>query len=167
MLLAILTIFATISHMEEQTDTPISPAGGQQNKAAAAPAATDSSKPSILCILLIEDEEMLASMYKTKFEKEGFSIDTASDGEAGIEKAKTGKFGVILVDIIMPKLDGFAVLKQLREMEQYKETPILLLTNLGQNEYIEKGKKLGASDYLVKANFTPSQVLEKIQSVSK
>ncbi|MAG28738.1 response regulator [bacterium] len=122
------------------------------------------TKPSIL---LIEDEEMLGSMYKTKFEKEGFAIETAIDGEAGLEKVKTGKFDVVLIDIIMPKLDGFAVLKQLRAMDQYKDIPILILTNLSQEEDMSKGKTLGATDYLVKANFTPTQVLEKIQSVSK
>ena len=119
-----------------------------------------------LKILLVEDEEMLASMYKTKFEKEGLSVDIAMDGEQGIAKAKASNYGIVLVDIIMPKLDGFAVLKQLREMEQYKSVPIIMLTNLGQNEDMEKGKKLGATDYMVKANFTPSQVLEKIKSVT-
>lgn len=119
-----------------------------------------------LKILLIEDEEMLASMYKTKFQKEGMDVDVAQDGEIGLEKAKAVNYNIILVDIIMPKLDGFATLKQLREMEQYKTLPILILTNLGQEEDIEKGKKLGATDYLIKANFTPSQVLEKIKSIT-
>jgi len=117
-------------------------------------------------ILLIEDEEMLATMYKTKFEKEGVSIDVASDGEAGLAMAEASQYGIVLVDIIMPKLDGFAVLKKLRSLPQYAATPIMMLTNLGQEEDIAKGKQLGATDYLVKANFTPSQVLEKIQSVS-
>ena len=116
--------------------------------------------------LLIEDEEMLATMYKTKFEKEGVSIDVASDGEAGLAMAEASQYGIVLVDIIMPKLDGFAVLKKLRSLPQYAATPIMMLTNLGQEEDIAKGKQLGATDYLVKANFTPSQVLEKIQSVS-
>ena len=117
-------------------------------------------------ILLLEDEEMLATMYKTKFEKEGMSIDVASDGEAGLAMAQAQPYDIILVDIIMPKLDGFAALKRLREMPQYKSTPIIMLTNLGQEEDIAKSKALGATDYLIKANFTPSQVLEKIQSVS-
>ncbi|MBI2050486.1 MAG: response regulator [Parcubacteria group bacterium] len=117
-------------------------------------------------ILLIEDEEMLATMYKTKFEKEGMEIDVASDGEAGLAMAQAQTYGVVLVDIIMPKLDGFSVLKKLREMPQYQATPIIMLTNLGQEEDIAKGKQFGATDYLIKANFTPGQVLEKIQSVS-
>jgi len=116
-----------------------------------------------LNILLVEDEEMLSSMYKTKFEKEGFKITVASDGEAGLEQAKNGSFNIILLDIILPKLDGFAVLKGIRAMDKYKTIPVFMLTNLGQEEDMEKGKKLGATDYLIKANFTPSQVLKKIQ----
>ncbi|MBI2636706.1 MAG: response regulator [Parcubacteria group bacterium] len=117
-------------------------------------------------ILLLEDEEMLATMYKTKFEREGMEIDVASDGEAGLAMAKAENYGIILVDIIMPKLDGFAVLKKLREMPQYQATPIIMLTNLGQEEDIAKGRALGATDYLIKANFTPSQVLAKITNLS-
>ncbi len=109
---------------------------------------------------------MLATMYKTKFVREGMSIDVASDGEAGLEMAKAATYGIILVDIIMPKLDGFAVLKRLREMPQYAAVPIIMLTNLGQEEDVAKAKQFGATDYLVKANFTPSQVLEKIISIS-
>ena len=65
----------------------------------------------------------------------------------------------------MPKMDGFAALRELRAMDKYKTTPIIMLTNLGQDEDIEKAKKFGATDYLVKANFTPSQVLQKIKSL--
>jgi DNA-binding response OmpR family regulator len=115
-----------------------------------------------LNILLIEDEEMLSSMYKTKFEKEGFTVDVAVDGEDGIEKSQNHEYDIFLVDIILPKLNGFAVLKSIREIKKYKNTPVLMLTNLGQDEDVKKGKSLGASDYLVKANFTPSQILEKI-----
>lgn len=118
-----------------------------------------------LTILLIEDEEMLSSMYKTKFEKEGYPVTVANDGEDALEKAKNGSYDLVLLDIILPKLDGFAVLKSLRAMDAYKTTPIIMLSNLGQAEDIEKGKKLGATDYMIKANFTPSQVLSKIQSL--
>ncbi len=109
---------------------------------------------------------MLATMYKTKFQKEGLNIDVAPDGEAGVQMAQAAPYDIVLVDIIMPKLDGFAVLKRLREMPQYAQTPILMLSNLGQEEDIAKGRELGATDYLVKANFTPSQVIEKIQNFS-
>lgn len=116
-------------------------------------------------VLLIEDEAMLAAMYETKFKKEGFAVAVANDGEAGLAIAKGDVFDIILVDIIMPKLDGFAVLKALRALAQYKTTPVVLLTNLGQEEDKKKGQALGATDYLVKANFTPSQVAAKVKEL--
>lgn len=122
---------------------------------------TDESKK----ILLMEDEEMLATMYESKFKRDGFDITVAHDGEDGLAKAQAANFDVVLVDIIMPKLDGFAVLKALRALPQYKITPIIMLTNLGQEEDIKKGQELGATDYLIKANFTPSQVTAKLNEV--
>lgn len=116
-------------------------------------------------ILLMEDEAMLATMYESKFKRDGFSIAVAHDGEEGLTKAKSENFDVVLVDIIMPKLDGFAVLKALRALPQYKTTPIILLTNLGQEEDIKKGQELGATDYLIKANFTPSQITTKLKEI--
>ncbi|MBI4122725.1 MAG: response regulator [Parcubacteria group bacterium] len=116
-------------------------------------------------VLLVEDEEMLASMYQTKFKKEGYQIEVAHDGEEGLAKAEAGTFDVILLDIILPKLDGFAVLKKLRESAQHKATPVLMLTNLGQEEDIKKGEELGANGYLVKANVTPTQVIAKVKEL--
>lgn len=116
-------------------------------------------------ILLVEDEEMLASMYETKFKKEGYTIAVAHDGEEGVAKAEAGAFTVVLLDIILPKLDGFAVLKKLRENEKYKTVPIIMLTNLGQEEDIKKGSDLGASGYLVKSNVTPTQVIAKVREI--
>ncbi len=110
---------------------------------------------------------MLAAMYETKFKKEGFAIAVAPDGEAGLAKAKSEAFDIVLVDVIMPKLDGFAVLKALRALPSYRTAPIVLLTNLGQEEDMKKGQALGATDYLVKANFTPTQVAAKVKELIK
>lgn len=114
-------------------------------------------------ILLIEDEEMLASMYETKFQNEGYQIRKALDGETGLKLAQEQQPDLILLDIIMPKLDGFSVLKKIKEDPKLKNVPVVLLTNLGQDEDIEKGNKLGAAGYLVKANLTPGEVIEKIK----
>lgn len=114
-------------------------------------------------ILLIEDEEMLANMYEVKFRNEGFDLEKALDGADGLEKAKANKPDFILLDIIMPKMDGFSVLKALKENESTKDVPVMLLTNLGQDEDIEKGKELGAVGYLVKANVTPSEVVDEVK----
>lgn len=114
-------------------------------------------------ILLIEDEEMLANMYEVKFKNEGFEIVKALDGAEGLEKSKTINPDFILLDIIMPKMDGFSVLTALKEDEKTKNIPVLLLTNLGQDEDVERGKELGAVGYLVKANITPSEVVEEVK----
>lgn len=114
-------------------------------------------------ILLVEDDKMLADMYVTKFSKEGIKIMRADDGAAGLELAKKEKPDLILLDIIMPKLDGFAVLKELKKDPGMGNTHILLLTNLGQSEDVEKGKQLGADDYFIKANHTPAEIVEKVK----
>ena len=116
-------------------------------------------------VLLIEDEEMLSEMYKMKFVAEGFEFIKAKDGESGLELAKKEKPDIILLDIIMPKMDGFAVLKELKSDATTKRAKVILLTNLGQDEDVKKGKSMGADDYLVKANFTPMQVVDKVRQV--
>lgn len=114
-------------------------------------------------ILLIEDEEMLANMYEVKFQNEGFEIIKALDGAAGLELSKTTNPDFVLLDVIMPKMDGFSVLRAMREDPKTKDLPVILLTNLGQDEDVAKGKELGAIGYLVKANVTPAEVVEAVK----
>jgi len=114
-------------------------------------------------ILLIEDDKMLADMYITKFSKEGLKVIRAEDGAKGLEIAKKEKPDMILLDIIMPKLDGFAVLRELKKDPGMGDTHILLLTNLGQSEDVDKGRELGADDYFIKANHTPAEIVEKVK----
>ena len=118
-------------------------------------------------LLLVEDEKMLAEMYVTKFTSEGFEISHAADGEKGLVLAKELKPDLILLDIILPKIDGFAVLKELKQDATTRDIPVLLLTNLGQDEDVSKGKELGATDYLVKANHTPSEIVGKVKAFIK
>ncbi|NQU77123.1 response regulator [Candidatus Falkowbacteria bacterium] len=125
----------------------------------------DENKTDGKKVLLIEDEEMLSEMYKMKFEAEGFKFLHGKDGEEGIELAKNEKPDIILLDVIMPKMDGFAVLKELKKEAITKGIKVILLTNLGQEEDVKKGKAMGANDYLVKANFTPAQVVAKVREV--
>lgn len=114
-------------------------------------------------ILLIEDDAFLSGMYETKLTLENFEVVTAEDGEKGVKTAKEVLPELILLDIILPKMDGFTVLKLLKENEETKKIPVILLTNLGQKEDVEKGIALGAKDYLVKAHFMPSEVVNKIR----
>lgn len=116
-------------------------------------------------VLVIEDEKMLAEMYATKFSMEGFDVERAFDGMKGLEKAKDFKPSIILLDVIMPKLDGFATLKEIRSTPELKKTPVIMLTNLGQDDDIKKGKELGADDYFVKANHTPADIVAKVRSM--
>ncbi len=118
-------------------------------------------------VLIVEDEQTLLDMYSLKLSKENFEVIKAADGQEGLEKAKSEKPDIILLDIMLPKIDGFQVLKNLREMKGFKNVPIIMLTNLGQNEDKQKGKQLGATDYLVKADTTPTDVVEKINSLIK
>ena len=116
-------------------------------------------------ILLVEDDSFLLGMYATKFELEGFQVILAEDGEKAVRLAKEELPDIILLDIILPKLDGFEVLKLLKGEPATSPIPVILLTNLSQREEIEKGLKMGARDYLIKAHFMPSEVVEKIKKV--
>lgn len=113
-------------------------------------------------ILIVEDDEFLLSMYSTKFEIEGYEVVMASDGEMGYNKAQKEKPGIILLDIMLPNMDGFDVLKKLKADRATSAIPVILLTNLSQKQDVEQGLSLGADDYLVKAHFMPSEVVDKI-----
>ncbi len=116
-------------------------------------------------VLLVEDDEMLHNMYTQKFTKEGYAVLSGYTGSEGIQIAEEKQPDIILLDIIMPKMDGFAALKKLKKNAVTKNIPVILLTNLGQEEDIQKGKELGAIDYFIKANHTPQEVVDKVKSV--
>lgn len=116
-------------------------------------------------VLLVEDDKMIIDMYTLKFTQEGYKVFQAENGKEGVDMAKKSKPDVILLDIILPKMDGFSVLKQLKSDSETKTIPVVLLTNLGQDGDVKKGLQLGAIDYLIKANYTPAQVVEKVKSL--
>ena len=97
-------------------------------------------------ILIIEDDNFIADMYETKFKMSGFKVARAENGAKGIKAAKENNPDVIVLDIVMPQMDGFEVLKAIKEDSKTKDIPIILLTNLGQRENIEEGLKLGAEE---------------------
>ena len=106
-------------------------------------------------------------MYSIKLTKEGFEVVQATNGEVGIEVAKQEKPDIILLDVMMPKIDGFQVLEELKKLKAFDKTPIVLMTNLGQVEDIKKGKAAGATDYLIKSENTPAQVVVKVGEILK
>ncbi len=114
-------------------------------------------------ILIIEDERGLADMYKLKFEKEGFHVLLAGEGESGIKMAQSELPDLILLDIVMPGIDGFEVLRRLRADPLTENLKIFVFSNLGQDDEIERGLQEGADKYLIKANLTPGQLLTKIE----
>ncbi len=116
-------------------------------------------------ILIVEDDNFLVDMYTTKFELEGFQVIAAEDGEKGIALAQEEKPDIILLDILMPKKDGFSTLEDLKKDDVTKDIPVILLTNLGQKEDVKKGFDLGAAGYLIKAHFMPSEVVDKIKAI--
>ena len=116
-------------------------------------------------ILIVEDDTFLSNIYKTKFEFEGFKVSTSENGEVGLADVKKKKPDLILLDILMPKMDGFTVLQELQKDKSMSKIPVILLTNLGQKDDIQKGLELGAKDYIIKAHFKPSEVVEKVRKV--
>jgi CheY-like chemotaxis protein len=120
----------------------------------------EEKKPTIM---IVEDDSFVMDIYKTKLSQEGFSVVEAENGTEALKKLKTTKPDLMLLDIIMPYMDGLEVLKKMKENEDTKNIPVILLTNLSQKEEVDKGMSLGAKDYLIKSHFTPSEVLEKIK----
>lgn len=116
-------------------------------------------------ILIVEDDAFLAGIYAGKFEKEGFKVVLAQDGELALKTAKKELPDIVLLDILLPKLDGFEVLEQLKADAGLRHIPVILLTNLGQKEDVDRGLKLGAADYLIKAHFMPAETVDKVKKV--
>lgn len=107
-------------------------------------------------VLFIEDDAAVAEMYRLKLELDGYTVTVAPDGEQGLNMARESPPDIVFLDIRLPRMDGFAVLEALRADEQLKHVPVIILSNYGEAELVERGLKLGALDYLIKAETTPS-----------
>lgn len=118
-----------------------------------------------LKVLLVEDDQMLAAVYGTKLEQLGYGYKHVSDGEAGISEVEKFQPDVVLLDVILPKKDGFSVLKILKDNKKTEKIAVILLTNLGQDDDIKKGLELGAASYLTKTNCTPTQIVAEINKI--
>lgn len=124
------------------------------------PRSSRSPKP---IVALIEDDTFLAGMYVTKLSLEGFAVKLATDGQAGLKLVQTERPELVLLDLVLPKMAGLDVLKAIRSDAKLKLTPVIVLTNLGDRETIERAMGLGATDYVIKAHFLPSEVVSKVQ----
>ncbi|MBU0572027.1 MAG: response regulator [Patescibacteria group bacterium] len=118
-------------------------------------------------ILIAEDEEFLRSIIKSKLTKAGYEVLEASDGEAALKSIRDEGPSLVLLDLMMPKMNGYDVLKKIQEDPALSKVPVIILSNLGQLNDIEKGKKLGAVDYIVKSNVSINEVLKKVEETLK
>ncbi len=114
-------------------------------------------------ILIVEDEEILYNLLSRKLKKEGYSVEVAIDGESGIEKMKKNKPDLVLLDIVMPKKDGFEVMEEMQKRDDLKNIPIVIISNSGQPVELGRAKKLGACDWLIKTEFSPQEVIKKVK----
>ncbi len=114
-------------------------------------------------VLLIEDDKYYRRAYKDGLEEAGFDVLMASDGKEGLEKIQSEKPDLILLDLLMPSKSGFEVLEDAKMDDSLKGVPIIILSNLGQDSDIEKGKALGAIDYLIKADVIMKEVVAKVK----
>jgi DNA-binding response OmpR family regulator len=116
-------------------------------------------------ILLVEDDQILARLYQAKFKKEGFEIELAYDGLEGVDKMKAFAPDLVILDLIMPKMDGFSFLEKIQDDSSLnpEKAPILVLSNLGQESDIKRAQELGAKDFFVKADISLSQMIEKVK----
>ncbi len=115
-------------------------------------------------VLIVEDDEFLRSLAAKKLAQDGFDVKVAVDGENAVTVAKDTKPNLIVLDLILPGMDGFDVLEKIKAEDALKSVPVIVFSNLGQKEDVDRAQYLGASDFLVKSNFTLDDLLEKIKT---
>ena len=114
-------------------------------------------------LLLVEDDNDIRHIYVQAFKASGYDVDFAVDGAEALDKVKEQQFDVILLDVILPKINGIDVLKQCRvDFSTAKSTPIFLLTNMGQQDILNQAKRLGVNGCFIKAMYRPSDLVEKV-----
>jgi len=116
-------------------------------------------------IAIIEDDQAIAQMYRMKFESEGFNIEVAADGKSGLEMVSAQMPDLILLDLQMPEMNGAEALKHIRKLPNGHSVPVIVLTNLGQQEAPKELLALGVENYIIKADLTPSQVVERVKKI--
>jgi len=116
-------------------------------------------------ILIVEDDKFLSSAYRMKFKKTDFEVKVAMDGEEALRILALFTPDLILLDLVMPRKDGFALLEELRKNEKWAKIPVIVATNLEQKEDLEKAKGLGVTDYVIKSNSSIADIVAKINTV--
>ncbi|HDZ54776.1 MAG TPA: response regulator [Candidatus Nealsonbacteria bacterium] len=116
-------------------------------------------------ILLIEDDPFLVDLYTTKFKEIGFEVEVATNGREGLRKMKVKKPDILLLDIVLPAINGWEILGEMKKDEGLKDLKVVILSNLTSKEEVERGLKLGADKYLIKSHYTPSEVVKEIKKI--
>lgn len=116
-------------------------------------------------VMIVEDDVFIRDIYQVKFSQEGFEVIVAEDGIKALEKLKEVTPDIILLDIIMPYMNGIEVLKNIKSNDLLKNIPIIMLTNISEKEKVSEGMELGVQDYLIKSHFTPSEVVHKVNAL--
>lgn len=114
-------------------------------------------------VLVVEDEELIADLLQKKLRKEGYYAFVAGDGEAALKQIREERPDIVLLDIVLPRMNGFEVLSELRKDEELRGIPVIIISNSGQPAEIEKAKEAGVRDWLIKTEFDPQEVLEKVR----
>lgn len=118
-------------------------------------------------ILIVDDDKFLLDMYSIKFAERGFKVETALGGEVALEKLNNGlRPNIFLVDLLMPKIDGFQLIEEIHKRELGQKEIVVILSNLGQREDIDRGLNLGVDGYIIKASATPSEVVAKVLDIA-
>lgn len=115
-------------------------------------------------ILLVEDDQIFVAIYKREFINNGFEVDVAVNGKEGLSDLTKKHYDLVMLDILLPDIDGIEVFRQMKAQDGLKEIPVVFLTNLSQNDNIEKAFQLGAIGYLVKASYSPDQVVHEVKN---
>jgi DNA-binding response OmpR family regulator len=118
-------------------------------------------------ILIVEDDNFVAEVYFAKLSEMGYEIILAQNGKEGLTALGSNKIDLILLDILMPVMDGVEMLEEIKKRKEWENIPVILLTNVGEQESIRKVREMGVKNYLIKSHFTPAEVIEKIESVFK
>jgi len=125
------------------------------------------SNPKKKKILLVEDDPLIIKIYSSRLEQDGFEVEVASRGNEVIRKLKEQKYDLVLLDLVLPELTGFEILEKIRKEKEFSDLKVLVLSNLGEKENISKANRFGVVDYLVKARYTPREVVEEVNRVLK
>lgn len=141
---------------------PTTPPPAQPPMPPTPPSQPDTGKKKLM---LVEDEDSIRDLYKRQLEIAGFTVDAYPNGQTALNAVSQNGYDLILLDIMLPDVNGLQILKEVKENDKTKHTPVLMLTNLGQEITIKEGFALGAEGYLIKASYTPDQIIQEINNI--